>query len=199
MAIVDAFGNRCDRALKVHFRKVHRIEFDVLALIKHTQEIFGKYNILLQLGSLQSVHMDKPSHARLAVVEPAPKAGGSTAEQTELYERFGVNDLHSVTAFLVFELEPPASLPGTGKIFGAASHLPHRPAIFLARDVRSTTIAHELGHVLMEADHGNHHTNGVTNVMQGPTPDNRMICVANPQFSARQLLLMRRSPLLRVC
>ena len=202
MAIVDAFGNRCDRALRVHFRKIHRVEFDVLAFIKHTQEIFGKYNIVLQLGSLQSVHMDKPSHARLAVLDAAHTANKSSAEQTELYERFGVNDLASVTAFLVHEIGRPANAPAPAnyEIAGVASHLPHRPALFLARSVKPTTIAHELGHILMEAQAGDHHTEGMKDVMRsGLNGANNWYIADSPQFTAQQLLQMRRSPLLRVC
>jgi hypothetical protein len=202
LAIVDAFGNRCDRALTLHVRKIHRIEFDVLALLKHTQAIFGKYNILLRLGSLESVHMDKPSHARLAIVEPEVEPGKSSAEQTELYRRFGVQDLQSVTAFLVDELTSPANsaIAASQTIEGVASHLPHRPAIFFARQIHPTAIAHELGHVLMESDPGEHHTEGAKSVMASGQLDNQYaFSAASPQFTTRQLLTIRRSPLLRVC
>lgn len=186
MACKDMFGNNCDRLVRVHVRQVQSVNFDVLDSIKRTQKLFGQHGFALEIASSQSIHMDSRSLMRLMLVETTCIRGRSSPDQAELFSRFGIQDLNSITAFFVQALFVTGTFNENN---GCAAHARHLPAVFVARDATPYTLAHELGHVLLGATAENQHMTNDTNIMS-PT---FLLGTESPSFTPQQVAQMRRS------
>lgn len=199
MSRKDSFGNTCNKMVRIHFRQLQPIAFDLFQALSDAQRVYGKYGILVQSASFEAIRLKRQDMARLHSVETECFEDESSPEQTELYERFGVQDLSSITAFLVGTLPAPAHPPlrQDTPALGCAGHSPHRPAIFIGAFPSPLTLAHEVGHILLEQAPGTlrDHANDPFNVMH----PYQALSAKNPRFSITQLEWMHRSQMLLPC
>lgn len=202
MAIVDSFGRRCDKMLRLHFRQVNNTHFDTFQAVSRAQRIFGKYGIVIQTASVVALKLSNKDLSRFTVVTTECAADEESPEQSELYDRFGVRDFSSVTVFLVQLLKDPVNpplLPPPDNFDGCAAYRPGRPAVFLDAFTNGYTLAHELTHVLL--DHApvllQEHSKDPVNVLVDGLLET--MTAKEPRLSTRQLEQVRRSPHLVNC
>jgi hypothetical protein len=202
MAIVDSFGRRCDRMLRLHFRQVNHTHFDTFQAVSRAQRVFGKYGILVQTASVLALKLSNKDLSRFTVVTTECNGDEESAEQAELYDRFGVRDFTSVTVFLVQMLKDPVNpplLPPNHDFEGCAAYRPGRPAVYLDAFTNGYTLAHELTHVLL--DHApvllQEHSRDPANVLLDGLLET--MTVKEPRVSIKQLESIRRSPHLVAC
>jgi hypothetical protein len=190
MPIRDPIGNLCDCAVRVHIRLVESVNFDVLLAVRLAQQVYGRWGIFFDAASLQTVHLERPDREYFATLITACERDGYLGKQDDLYQLFGVQDLCSITVFLIgdiMSIRPRAD----SAVVGCAAHSRARPAVFIDRAAGPGTLAHEVGHVLI----GSGHEFVETNLMNGV--DARSI--ATPRLTPRQVHAIRRSPYVRGC
>jgi hypothetical protein len=190
MPIRDPIGNLCDRTVRVHIRQVESVNFDVLQAVRLAQQIYGRWGIFFNAASLQTVHLERPDRAYFGTLVTACDREGYLGKQDELYELFGVQDLSSITIFLIGDIMP--IMPKFGReVVGCAAHSRARPAVFLDRDAGRETLAHEVGHLLI----GTGHDLVEANVMSAVAAR----CIGAPFLSPRQVQTIRTSPYVQRC
>jgi hypothetical protein len=195
MPSIDPFGSRCDRVLRVHFRRVHDVEFNLSLSIRFAQQIYGPHGIHLQIASMATVQMTVTDRERLGVQETFCLPNIGNDERDELYNRFGVQDFASITAFLLKGFADPFGRPSPFETVGCAAHPQHRPAVYLGSHADPWTLAHEVGHVLL-GDHLNH-SDAPNNLMRSGHDERRT--ARNQVLDPEQVTYIRRSPYLLPC
>jgi hypothetical protein len=192
--MTDAFGNRCDRLLRIHIRNVAAGPYDLDQGMRCAQRVYGPCGVRVEIASLSSVSLPAETAKEVAHIDMACAPGEIAAKQNELFAWFGVQDFASVTVFLVSVLN---GYPVNDPLRGCAMHSAHRPAVYLSALAHASTLAHELGHLLLASSPRAGHTDMPGNVMidgglRGWTD-------ANPRFDAGQILLLRKHPCLLPC
>jgi hypothetical protein len=188
MPATDPLGNRCDRIIRIHLRQLQVVEFDIHKSIRCAQRIYGRYGIFFQVASFEGLHLSPDLNRRLSAVATDCVHDTSSPEQTEIYERYGVQDLSSITAFLVYALHRPGT---NSQSLGCGAYSPHRPNVFVSNAANPWVLAHEVAHVLLSDSPAAGHSNGPLDLMREGSV--RTATDVDPVFSMNQIYFLRQS------
>lgn len=193
MAIKDPLGNTCDRLVSVHIRQLQAVDFDILGSVRCTQRVYGRYGIYFKVASLQSLHMTDAARTYFETLATSCIQGRTNVKRSSMFEQFGVQDLASITVFLIKTLDHLVPKPTI--MVGCAAHDPSEPAVYLARAATPYDLAHEIGHMLLGMNYD--HSIVPNNVMlEGAYEQSTAV---NPKLTPSQVATMRRSPYARPC
>lgn len=92
MSSIDPLGNRCDRVLRVHVRRVHSGELDIALSTRFAQKIYGSIGIHFQVSSMETLSLIDADRERFATQETVCLSQVGNNERDELYRRFAVKD-----------------------------------------------------------------------------------------------------------
>lgn len=194
MPTTDLFGNRCDRLLRIHIRRISVVTYDVIQALRYAQRVYGPCGILVEMASQQSVSLPVETSREMTRLTLACSYDDIAEKQDELFGWFGVKDLSSITVFIVEQLK---QRPSYEDVRGCAAHAPHQPAVYLSSLAIESTLAHELGHVLLTRSFIPKHSREPSNVMLDGAL--RISSSASPGFDRAQSEQLRKSPLLLSC
>ena len=90
MPIADTFGNRCDRLLRIHLRRVNDVHYDVANAVKFAQSAYGRCGVLVEVASSRSVHLPVETARDVASFRTASTTDAIADNQAELVEWFAV-------------------------------------------------------------------------------------------------------------
>lgn len=196
MPTTDVLGHQCDRKLRLHVRRLHHLAFDPFETLRCTQRVFGPVGIQVEVCSLESMQVPLKDVSRFAAVTEPYTWNSTNADRSEMYSRYGAQDLGSVTVFLISRIVPLVNPDGSlSEIAGTAASPVHRPAVYIGAFAPPWTLAHELGHLLLLPRFNELHNADRANLMfkftgWSPTP---------PAINEKQAAAMRESPLLTAC
>lgn len=195
MSSIDPLGNRCDRVLRVHVRRVHSGELDIALSTRFAQKIYGSIGIHFQISSMETLSLSDADRERFATQETVCLSQVGNNERDELYRRFAVKDFASITAFLIKGFVDPLRPTSRYVAVGCAAHEPHQPAVYVGSQADPWALAHEVGHVLLEGELD--HSDAPNNVMRSGIDDIRTLLA--PAFDPEQVANIRRSRHLLRC
>lgn len=194
MPTTDILGNRCDRLLRIHIRRISAVPYDVVQALRYAQRVYGPCGILVEMASQQSVALPIETSREMTRLTLACSYDAIAEKQDELFAWFGVKDLASITVFIVEQLK---QTPSFEEVRGCAAHAPHRPAVYLSSLAIESTLAHELGHVLLTRSFTPKHSRESSNVMLDGAL--RVSSSTSPGFDRAQTEQLRKSSLLLSC
>lgn len=175
--------------IRMHLRSINTPVVSELTQLDLSIEIYREYSFLAEMTSGMSLLLTDEEQLKLEVVDGKCLWDQVSDDQRLLQSlggRQGVlpNDIMVYFATILQEKK--------GKTLqGCAGHPPNRPAAMIARTaVDPTTMAHEVGHVLLGSSFLPVHTTDSANLMCEAA-----ICTGNPPvLTASQVLTMRKSP-----
>jgi hypothetical protein len=184
MPITDNVGNLCTHRVTLHVRTVVRpfvIENDA---VRCAQKAFGPHGICIDVRSTQRVAQGR---ADLKTVRAVGKVGDIPQQQQDLFA-LGTDGVPNTEVLVYFV--STISTPISGEVSGCAGHRPERPAVLVAQVTSRWTMAHEVGHILLEANGLDNHSPSWDNLM---FPVTSAIDASPPYLTKAQVALMKAS------
>ncbi|HTT19857.1 MAG TPA: peptidoglycan-binding domain-containing protein [Candidatus Sulfotelmatobacter sp.] len=175
--------------VRLHLRSIAMPQVSEMTQLKIMGEIYAQYAIKIELASGESVGFDTQGQPiTLTVVDGDCKWDQLSDEQRFLQNLGDKLDTHpnDITVYYAPTLR---ELNG-GTLQGCAGSLPERPAVMIAADaVDKTTMAHEVGHLLLGSGFVPVHDNDSDNLMCAAA-----ICTGKPAYlNDKQLKAIRGS------
>jgi len=174
--------------VRLHLRSIAmpaQAEMKQLSVMK---EIYAQYAIMIEMASGESVRLKDDVALTLTVVDGDCKWDQVSDEQRLLQDSgdkqgVGPND---ITVYFATTLRETNG----GTLQGCAGSVPTRPAVMIAADATDkTTMAHEVGHILLGSSFSPVHDNDSKNLMCAAA-----ICTGNPAYlNDAQLKAIRAS------
>lgn len=177
--------------VRVHLRSISVPKVSEFTQLAVAQKIYAQYSIDFEMASGMSLGLADDEALKLKVVDGECKWDQLSDEQTLLQGkgRQGVGP-NEIVVYFATKLQEDK----TKDVFlqGCAGHLPGKAACMVASTaIDKTTMAHEVGHVLLTSSFDPVHIDGDTkNLMTGAA-----ICTGDPaSINDKQLAAIRKSP-----
>jgi peptidoglycan hydrolase-like protein with peptidoglycan-binding domain len=174
--------------VRLHLRTIDTPTISEFTQLAVAQEIYKQYGIEIEMSSGMSLFLDSDEQLKLKIVDGQCKWDQVSDEQRLLQnkgrEGVGPNDI--VVYFATTLMEDNGDT-----LQGCAGHVPGRPACMVAASAfDKTTMAHEVGHVLLGSSFTPVHTTDTKNLMTDAP-----LCTGNPAtLTDDQLAQIRKSP-----
>jgi len=154
-----------DRKVRLHFRSVAMPKVPELTMLAKAQEIYAPHNIQFEFASGLSMGAGSEKLLQLDASDGTCNWNQASDEQKMLdalggRQGAGPND---VVVYYVNQIQEK----GGGKLNGCAGHLPGKAAVVVATSGILTTLAHEVGHVLLGPSFTPVHATDPKNLMHG--------------------------------
>ena len=182
-------ANKLMYKVGVHLRSINMPQVPEFTQLRVAQQVYRQYSIDFEMLSGMSILLSDEDALTLKVVDGQCLWDQVSDEQQLLQNqgRQGVGPNEIVAYFATTLREPNGDT-----LQGCAGHAPGRPAVMIASDASDkTTLAHEVGHVLLGSKFVPVHLdNDTNNLMTGAA-----ICTGNPAtLNDAQLTAIRKSP-----
>jgi hypothetical protein len=127
--------------LGVHFKILTTPNIAIDTMLTRMREVYATANIRVDLASTETFDLTtNPALAVLNDVDVGVCAGGTTAEQNQLFNNRNNVGNNEVVIYFVRSTVPPSN--------GCAAHPAGRDGAVVAQGATEWTLAHEVGHVL---------------------------------------------------
>ncbi|AMJ62819.1 peptidoglycan-binding domain-containing protein [Bosea sp. PAMC 26642] len=170
--------------LNVHMRSIDNPSVPEFTQLKVMEEVYAQYFIKVVMMSGQSIGLNPGEELTLKIIDGACQWDQVSDEQRLLQnsgskQNVGPND---ITVYFATVLRTDTKKGTT--LQGCAGHEPNRPAVMIAASaIDKTTMAHEVGHVLLGSSFDPVHTDDDANLMC-----NAPVCTGKPAyFTVKQL------------
>jgi peptidoglycan hydrolase-like protein with peptidoglycan-binding domain len=175
--------------VRLHLRSIAMPKVPEMTQLKVMEKVYAQYAIKIEMASGESVGFDtQGAPLTLTVIDGDCKWDQLSDEQRFLQD---LGDKQSVWPNDITVYYAPTLRERDGSTLqGCAGSLPQRPAVMIADDaVDKTTMAHEVGHILLGSGFSPVHDNDSDNLMCAGA-----ICTGNPPYlNDAQLKAIRAS------
>lgn len=174
--------------VRVHLRTINQPKISEFTQLAVAQQIYKQYSIDFEMASGMSLALTDEESLKLKIVDGECLWDQVSDEQALLQDkgREGVGPNEIVVYFATTLKEKDGTT-----LQGCAGHRPGRPACMVAATAfDKTTMAHEVGHVLLGSSFTPVHETDTKNLMTGAP-----LCTGNPaSLNDEQLKRIRNSP-----
>lgn len=151
--------------IRLHLRSIAMPQVSEMTQLKIMSEVYAQYAIKIEMASGESVGFDtKGQPITVTVIDGDCKWDQLSDEQRLLQDLGDKQDTHpnDITVYYA----PTLRERDGGTLQGCAGSLPTRPAVMIAADATDkTTMAHEVGHILLSSSFVPVHDNDSDNLM----------------------------------
>lgn len=174
--------------VRLHFRSINMPQVPEFTALQIAQDVYGEYSIQVEMASGQSLLLSDPDQLQLTSIDGDCHWDQVSDDQRLLQGLGGMqsvraNDIRVYFATVIRE-------QNGGTLQGCAGHPPDRAAVMIAAPaVDRTTVAHEVGHVLLGSAFLPVHTADSNNLMCEAA-----ICTGHPPLlTPAQVIAIRNS------
>lgn len=177
--------------VRLHLRTINVPKVSEFTQLDVMKKVYAQYSIDVEMASGMSLALTDEEQLKLTIVDGQCKWDQLSDDQ-RLLQSLGGRQGVGPTDILVYFATTLKKLDGS-TLQGCASHAPGRPACMIAASAfDKTTMAHEVGHVLLTSSFDPVHvTDDEKNLMTDAA-----LCTGNPaHLTDAQLAQIRKSPL----
>jgi Putative peptidoglycan binding domain len=174
--------------VRLHLRSIAMPKVPEMRQLQVMKDIYAQYAILIEMASGESIALARDEALTLDVVDGDCKWDQLSDEQ-RLLQGLGAKQNVGPNDITVYYATTLRKLDGT-TLQGCAGSAPDRPAVMIAADaVDKTTMAHEVGHILLGSGFQPTHEADSKNLMCQAA-----VCTGNPAYlNDAQLKAIRAS------
>jgi peptidoglycan hydrolase-like protein with peptidoglycan-binding domain len=174
--------------VRLHLRSIAMPKVPEMRQLQVMQEVYAQYAIMIEMASGESIALSRDDELTLNVVDGDCKWDQISDEQ-RLLQGLGTKQNVGPNDITVYYATTLRKLDGS-TLQGCAGSVPDRPAVMIAADaVDKTTMAHEVGHILLGSSFTPTHEADSKNLMCQAA-----ICTGHPAFlNDAQLKAIRAS------
>ncbi|MBX7229583.1 MAG: peptidoglycan-binding protein [Burkholderiaceae bacterium] len=173
--------------LRLHLRSIGR-KGNPLRSFDLAQEIFAGYGIQVIMGSMETVNLPTDKQLLLSIVNKVECPFVGASDEQHLLHKLGFTKnigLNDITAYFIDEIRNSLGLETA---VGCAGHATSRAAVMVSSGAQPTTLAHEIGHVLLGPHFFPVHETDPDNLMRSG-----ILSMDRRQLNENQLKQMKKS------